>query len=87
MQTVTHSQETKKQKQKKKLHLDQKYLTEPFEVFHQQTHTYLKKKNKITKFLLKGPKIAALEQRYSPCVFKNPISEVKNKITSTKIQI
>ena len=61
---------------KEKLHIDEKYLIEQFEIFHKQ--------------VIRDSKMFQL-QRYSSGTLhvspKTPISEGSKKVTSTKIQI
>ena len=54
---------------KEKLHIDQKYLKEPFEIFFTNKCTHLLKTSNLWP---KGVQIAAWEQCYSPCWSQNP---------------
>ena len=69
--------------EKEKLHIDQKYLGNYYEICHQQMHTYLKNKYFLTAWISNNSIEAAL---LSMLVRKNPISEVKKKINSTKFK-
>ena len=68
---------------KEKLHIHQKCFYKQFEIFHQQMHTSLKKKN-LNRKVLKIQRYSSVTLHVSP---KNPISAENLKITFATIQI